>query len=160
MNDLFLGTPDRCLLHHYIHWWFDYSPWLDFEWISAHSFSFDIFVPLMVFHSPCLHCSLFISIYIPCSIFSTHHSYTSHRQFDILHFFSFSIDIFILDSFFLTDIFILDILRSMIYETLCTYCILYTRVWGFIFGIVEPSFHSFLHLITLAYVMSLVLRPP
>ena len=28
-SDLFLGTPDHFLLHHYIHWWFDRSPWLD-----------------------------------------------------------------------------------------------------------------------------------
>ena len=28
-SDLFLGTPDHCLLHHYIHWWFHYSSWLD-----------------------------------------------------------------------------------------------------------------------------------
>ena len=125
-----------------------------FEWISAHSFSFDLFVPLMVFHSPCLYCSLFISIYILCLIFSTHHSYTSYQQFDILHFFSFIIDIFILDSFFLTDIFILDVLKSMVYETLYTYCILFTRVWGFIIGTIEPSFPSFLHLITLTYVIS------
>ena len=95
-----------------------------FEWISAYSFSFDLFVHLMVFHSPCLHCSLFISIYIPCSIFSTHHSCTSHHQFDIIHLFSFIIDIFILDSFFITNIFILDVLWSMVYEALCTCYIL------------------------------------
>ena len=104
--------------------------------------------------------SLFISTYIPCSIFSTHHSCTSHQQFDIIPFFSFIIDIFILDSFFIIDIFILDILRSMVYDTLCIYCILYTRVWGFIIEIIESSFLSFLHLIILAYVMSRVLRPP
>ena len=126
------------------------------ESIGAHLFSFDLFVLLMVSNSSYQHCSLFVSIYILCWIFSTHHSYTSHRQFDTLHFFSFSIDIFILDSFFLTDIFILDILRSMIYETLCTYCILYMRVWGFIIGIIETSFPSFLHFITLAYVTSQV----
>ena len=116
-----------------------------FEWISAHSFSFDLFVPLMVFYSSCLHCYLFIPIYIPCSIFSTHHSYTSHQQFDILHFFSFIIDIFILDSFFFIDIFILDILKSMVYEIVYTYCVLYTRVWGFIIRIIKPSFPWFLY---------------
>ena len=125
-----LSSPS---LHTLVIWLFSMT-W--FEWISAHSFSFDLFVHLMVFHSPCLHCSLFISIYIPCSIFSTHHSYTSHQQFEILHFFSFIIDILILDSFFLTDIFILGILRSMIYETFCTYCLLYMSVWGFIIGII------------------------
>ena len=25
----FLGTQDHCLLHHYIHWWFNCSSWLD-----------------------------------------------------------------------------------------------------------------------------------
>ena len=117
-----LSSPS---LHTLVIWLFSMT-W--FEWISAHSFSFDIFVSLMIFRSPCLHCSLFISIYILCSIFSTHHSCTSHQQFDIIPFFSFIIDIFILDSFFIIDIFILDILRSMVYDTLCIYCILYTRV--------------------------------
>ena len=28
-NDLFLGISNYCPLHHYIHWWFDHSPWLD-----------------------------------------------------------------------------------------------------------------------------------
>ena len=145
-------------LHTLVIWLF-FMTW--FEWISAHSFSFDLFFFLMVFHSPCLHCSLFISIYIPCSIFSTHHSYTSHQQFNIFFlFFSFIIDIFILDSFFLTDIFILDVLRSMVYETLCTYRILYMKVWGFDHWVFDPSFHSFLHLITLTYVTFWVLRPP
>ena len=149
-----LSSPS---LHTLVIWLFSMT-W--FEWISVHSFFFDLFVLIMISHLPCLHCSLFISIYIPCSIFSTHHSYTSHQQFDILHFFSFIIDIFILDSFFLTDIFILGVLRSMVYETLCTYCILYIRVWGFIIRIIKPSFPSFLHLITLAYVTSRILRPP
>ena len=151
------GSLSSPSLHTLVIWPFSMT-W--FEWISTYSFSFDLFVPLMVFHWPCLHCSLFISIYIPCSIFSTHHSYASHQQFDILHLFYFIIDTFILDSFFLTDIFILDVLRSMVCLTLYTYCILYTRVWDFIIGIIEPSFHSFLHLITLTYVTSWVLRPP
>ena len=67
-----LSSPS---LHTLVIWLF-FMTW--FEWISAHSFSFDLFVLLMVFHSPCLHCSLFISIYIPCLIFSSHHSYTFH----------------------------------------------------------------------------------
>ena len=114
----------------------------------------------MVFHSPCLHCSLFISIYISCSIFSTHHSYTFHQQFDIIHLFSFIIDIFILDSFFITNIFILDVLRSMFYEILYTYYILHMRVWILIIGYLSlVSFHFF-HPITLANVTSRVLRPP
>ncbi|KAL6327097.1 hypothetical protein AAG906_014341 [Vitis piasezkii] len=57
-----------------------------------------------------------------------HHSLCT-LQFDILLFFSFIIDTFFLDSFFLTDIFILDVLRSMVYETLCMYHILYTRLF-------------------------------
>ena len=63
-------------LHTLVNWLFSMA-W--FEQISANSFSFDLFVPLIIFHSPCLRCSLFISIYIPCSIFSTHHSYTSYQ---------------------------------------------------------------------------------
>ena len=33
-SDLFLGTPDNCLLHHYIHWWFDCSSWLDLSGLA------------------------------------------------------------------------------------------------------------------------------
>ena len=130
-------------LHTLVIWLF-FMTW--FEWISAHSFSFNLFVHLMVFHSSCLHCFLFISIYIPYSIFSTHHSYISHQQFDVLHFFSSIIGIFILDYFFLIDMNILDVLRSMVYETLCTYCILYMRVWYFIIGYLSLVF---LHFFTL-----------
>ena len=72
-SDIFLGTSDHCLLHHYIHWWFDYSPWLDLSRSMLIHFSFDLFVLLMVIHSSCLNCLLFILIYIPCSIFSTDH---------------------------------------------------------------------------------------
>ena len=70
------GSLSFSSLHTLVIWPF-FLTW--FEWISAHSFSFDLFVFLMVFHSLCLHCSLFISIYIPCSIFSTHYFYTSHQ---------------------------------------------------------------------------------
>ena len=66
-----------------------------FRWISGHSFSFDLFDLLIVFHSSYLHCSLFISIFFMCLIFSTHHSYTSYHQFNILPFFFFIMDIFI-----------------------------------------------------------------
>ena len=83
-SDLFLGTPfprdSGSLSHPSVHTlliWLFIMSW--FEHINAHSFSFDLFVSLMVFHSPWLHCYFFISIYISCSIFSTHHSYTSHQ---------------------------------------------------------------------------------
>ena len=33
-SDFFLGTPDNCLLHHYIHWWFDCSSWLDLSGLA------------------------------------------------------------------------------------------------------------------------------
>ena len=47
-SDLFLGTPDHCFLHHYIHWWFDRSPWLDLS-------------GLVLIHFPLIY--LFISWY-------------------------------------------------------------------------------------------------
>ena len=89
-----LSSP---FLHTLVNWLF-FMAW--FEWISARSFSFNLFVSLMVFHSPCLHCSLFISIYIPCSIFSTHHSYTS---FNNLIFFISSISSLIHSSWILSS---------------------------------------------------------
>ena len=30
----FLGTQDHCLLHHYIHWWFNCSSWLDLSGLT------------------------------------------------------------------------------------------------------------------------------
>ena len=63
-------------LHTLVIWLFSMT-W--FKRISAHLSSFYLFILLMVSHSSCLHCSLFISIYILCSIFSTHHFYTFHR---------------------------------------------------------------------------------
>ena len=145
------GSLSSPSLHTLVIWPFSMT-W--FEWISTYSFSFDLFVPLMVFHWPCLHCSLFISIYIPCSIFSTHHSYASHQQFDILHLFYFIIDTCILDSFFLTNIFILDVLKSMVHEILYTYCIF---TWGYgvlLLRLLRLVSLPFFHLITLAYVTS------
>ena len=146
-SDLFLGTPDHCFLHHYIHWWFDRSPWLDLS-------------GLVLIHFPLIY--LFLSWYfirlgyiVLCTYrfifrvqyFSTRHSYTSHQQFDILHFFFFITNIFIFDSFFLTDIFTLDVLKSIVYETLCTYCILYTRVWDFTLGLLSLVSNHFFTLL-------------
>ena len=145
-SELFLGTLDFCLFHHYIHWWFDCFPWLDlsismlihfFLWSICFSHGNSFVLPTLFF----IHVDL-------------------HFVFDIFLFFSFIIDIVILDSFFFIDILILDVLKNMVHEIFCTYCILYTRVWDFIIRIIELSFSSFIHLITLAYVTSQVLRPP
>ena len=38
-SDIFLGTSNHCLLHHYIRWWFDYSPWLDLSGLVFIHFS-------------------------------------------------------------------------------------------------------------------------
>ena len=120
------GSLSSPSLHTLVIWLFSMA-W--FEWIRAHSFSFDLFVPLMVFHSHCLHCSLFILICIPCSIFSTHHSYTSHQQFDILHFFSFIIDIFILNSFSSSSIYSYWMSSDPWFMRLSAHIAFYT--WGY-----------------------------
>ena len=71
-----------------------------------------------------------------------------HFQFDLLH--CLTIDI----------IATLGILRSMTHEIFYTCCILYMRAWVLIIGYLSLVFLHFYHPITLAYVMSRVLRPP
>ena len=50
-------------------------------------------------------------------------------------------------------------LRSMVYEFFYTYCILYMRAWVLIIRYLGLVFLHFYYPITLAYVMSCVLRP-
>ena len=80
MGNLFLGTP--IIVFSIITFIDDLTILHDLIWVYQCSFIFFWFI-CSLFHSPCLHCFLFISIYIPCSIFSTHHSCTSHWQFNI-----------------------------------------------------------------------------
>ena len=47
-SNLFLWIPNHCLFHHYIHWWFDCSLWLDLS-------------GLVLIHFPSIY--LFISWY-------------------------------------------------------------------------------------------------
>ena len=42
-SDLFPGALDHCLPHHYIHQWFNCSPWLDLSKLVLIHFSFDLF---------------------------------------------------------------------------------------------------------------------
>ena len=159
MNDL-LGTPDHCLLHHYIHWWFDYSPWLAFDWISAHSFflwyicsshgiSFalatlffvhiGLYSVFNIFHTS----FLYIPSTIRYSLFLLFHHRYIHLGFFLPHWY-------------------IHIGRPQIHGLWDSMHILHFIHKGMRFhnGIIEPSFHSFLHFITLAYVTSWVLRPP
>ena len=130
-----------------------------FERISAHLISFWSIVFHILSYSPCLHCFVFFLVHIyphPKFVFSF--IVTITLPF-LIPFLPFITDIFI---FFLSFLLIypLDVFRSITSEIFCTYCILYTRVWDFIIGIVESSFLSFLYPITLAYVASQVLRSP
>ena len=156
-SDLSLGTPDHCLLHHYIHWYLTILRdliWVDYSFIFFQSICFSHHISFALSTLFFIHIDLhsvfnifhILFLYIPSVV----------RYYSFLLFLHWYIDIF---SFFFIDI-SMDVLRSMVYETLCMYCILYMRVWGFIIGIIEPSFLSFLHLIILAYVTSRVLRPP
>ena len=81
-------------------------------------------------------------------IFPLHYSCIYRYQFELLH--CLIIDI----------IFTLGTLRSMAHELFYPCCILYMRAWFFIIGYLGlVSFH-FYYLVTLACVMSRVLRPP
>ena len=156
-SDLFLETLDHCLLHHYIHWWFDCSSWLDLSGLVLIHFPLIfLFLSWYFIHLAyivlCSYWFTFRVWYFPYIILI--HPITSSIFFI---FFSFIIDIFILDYFFFTNMLILGVLKYMVYETIYIYCILYTRVWGLIIGIIEHSFLSFLspYYLSLRYVMSL-----
>ena len=84
-DNLLLG---HCLFNHYIHWWYEFTPYFDLSWLSFfficslfrhHTHYCFQFIP---FVSPLV---LFLQQPIPSLLFSLDHSYTSHYQFDFLH---------------------------------------------------------------------------
>ena len=141
-------VDDLTILHDLI--WVDQYSFI-FLWSICFSHGIRFILPTLIFIHIDLHSMFNIFhtsfLYIPSAI----------RYYSFVLFHHWYIH---LDSFFITDIFTLDVLRSMIYETLCTYCILHIRVRILIIGYLSlVSFHFF-HPITLAYVTSRVLRPP
>ena len=143
-NDLFLGTPDHCLLHHYIYRWFDYSLWIDLRW--------SVLICLLLIY-------LFFSWYLICLTYIVICSYiiTFYVRYfphiTIIHLISNSIYIFfhywyIHFGFFLPHRYIhIKHPQSMNSKIFWTYYILYMRIWDFIIGIIEPSFLSFFTLL-------------
>ena len=87
MSDLLLWALGHCSFHHCIRYWCDFPSYL--IWADHHSFLCSAFHHhphfrfwFIIFISPL---SLFLQQPIPSLLFSLHHSYTSHYQFDFLH---------------------------------------------------------------------------
>ena len=119
MSDFLLGTLSHCLFHHYIYYWCDFTPCLN--WVDHHFSScihcFTIILVIVCDSSYLLHLLvLFLHWPIPGLIFPLHHSCVSHYQFDLLH--CLIVDI----------IFTLGTFRSMAHEFFYTCCILYMRL--------------------------------
>ena len=150
MNDLLLGTPGHCLIHHCIHYWCDFAPcltWVDHHFSSyIHCFTIIFVIACDPYHS--LHpLVLFLHWPIPGLIFPLHHSCASHYQFDLLH--RLIIDI----------IFTSGTLGPWL-TSFSIHVAFYT--WGhgfFIIGYLGLIFPHFYYLIILPYVTSHVLRP-
>ena len=135
MSDLLVGTPGHCPIHHYIHYWCNFTPcliWVDHHF-SSYIHYFTVIFVIACDSSHSLHpLVIFLHWPIPGLIFLLHHSCVSYYQFDLSH--RLIIDI----------IFTLGTLRSMAHELFHTCCILYMRVWFFYHWVFEPSFLSFL----------------
>ena len=87
MSDLLLGALGHCLFHHYVHCWCDITPcliWVDhysslcylFHHHPRFRFWFIIFTSRLI---------LFLQQPILSLILSSHHHYTYHYQFILLH---------------------------------------------------------------------------
>ena len=124
-----------------------------FELITA-PFCITCFIIIFLFaldSSSSSHLLLFFSLphpFTPSLTLHVHRSYISRYQIIFLHH-------LIIDVTFMLGTF-----GSMAHELFYTYCILYMKAWVLIIGYLSlVSFH-FYYLITLAYVMSRLLRPP
>ena len=88
MSDLLLRTPSHCPFHHYIHYWCDFTScliWVDHH-LSSHIHCFAVVFIVACDSSHSLHI-LFLSLQQPISglILTSHHHYTYHYQFILLH---------------------------------------------------------------------------
>ena len=88
MSDLLLRTPSHCPFHHYIHYWCDFTSWLIWvdHHLSSHIHCFAVVFIVACDSSHSLHI-LFLSLQQPISgsILTSHHHYTYHYQFILLH---------------------------------------------------------------------------
>ena len=151
MSDLLLRTSSHCLFHHYIHYWCDFH------------FMFDLGRSPLFFTYPLFRCRfyrclwfisfpshLILSLQRPISgsMLTSHHHYTYHYQFILLHLPPYRYHIHIRHP------------QVQAHEVHYTCCISYMRAWVLIIGYLSLVFSRFYHPITLAYVTSRVLRPP
>ena len=90
MSDFLLGALGYCPFHHYAHSWCDFTPCL--IWVDHYSswcYLFHYHHPYFCFWSIILTSPLIIFLQWPnsSSILPSHHHYTSHYQFGLLHLF-------------------------------------------------------------------------
>ena len=152
MSGLLLGTPGHCSIHHYVHCWCDFTPCL--IWVDYYS---SLFSSLQ--HHP-RFCFWSITLISPLAIL-LHLSFYSQSDTSRASFFYTSrYQIIFLHHLIIDITFTLGTFRSMAHELLYTCCISCMRAWVLIIGYLGLVSLHFYHPITLAYVMSRVLRPP
>ena len=88
MSDLLLRTLSHCPFHHYIHSWCDFTPCL--IWVDHYSswcYLFHYHHPRFRFWFIILTSPLILFLQWPISglILPSHHHFTPHYQFDLLH---------------------------------------------------------------------------
>ena len=148
MNDLLLGTPGHCLIHHCIHYWCDFAPcltWVDHHFSSyIHCFTIILVIHLirftLLFFS---YTNIFQVWYFPCIIL----------VYLIISLICFIVSLLILYSHWASS--------SPWHTSFSIHIAFYT--WGqefFIIGYFGLVSLHFYYLITLAYITSRVLRPP
>ena len=155
-SDIFLGAPNHCLLHHYIHWWFDCSPWLDLSGlVLIHFPSIYLFLSwyfvLLAYIVLCSYPFTFRVRYFP-HIILIHPSIIWYSSFLLFHHW------YIHLGFFLHHRYI-HIRHPQIHGIWHSLHILHFihKGMGFHIGIIEPSFHSFFspYYLSLHYVLNL-----
>ena len=152
MSDLLLRTLSHCPFHHYIHYRCDFASCL--IWVNHHLSSH-------------IHCFAVVFFIVACdSSHSLHVLFSSYSNpsrvwyslcIIIPHI---TISSFCFICLLIDIVFTLGILESVAHGTYYTCCISYMRAWVLIIGYLGLVSLHFYHPITLAFIMSWVLRPP
>ena len=160
-GDLFPGALDHCLPHHYIHQWFNCSPWLDLSKSVLIHFSFDLFFSSHG-SSFVLLTLLFVHIDLH-SMFDIFHISFLHIPSAVQYSSFFSLSSLIYSSWIISSSPICSYWTSsnMWFMRLSAHIAFYTQGYEIlIIGYLSLVSFRFFHPITLAYITSWVLRPP
>ena len=154
----FLRTLDHCLLHHYIHWWFDCCPWLELSRLVLIYFLliylfFSWYLIRLTNIVLCLYQFTFCVGYFP-------HIILIHPTDSSIFFLS-SLSSLIYPSWILSSSPIYSYWMSSWFMRFFVHVAFYTREYEFwSLDILSLVFFHFFHPITRAYVLSRVIRPP